>query len=145
MLLPPLLTSISGITRKRKESKTVTTISLFFFIVPLFFIWLNDHSVPVQAGRNMLNRDTINPLVFQKYSLMTPSSSVVGTNAGAVVAPTEQLLSYVPAPIISGSSSTGLSVGSSLLPIMSALGGTNLAGAAATLTPGLSDVPVTYK
>lgn len=108
----------------------------------------------LSAGRNgglggafFNTANGINPLVFHKYSLMTPSSSVVGTSAGAQFSPTEHLLSYVPAPLsLSGVPSGASSI--SPLPIMSALGATgSLASAAATLNPGanIQDVPVTYK
>ncbi len=144
----------------RNSSTTSITTSITpistFKITTCLLLLLTTTTPITSAGRNggggatFLNPGGIgiNPLVFHKYSLMTPSSSVVGTSAGAS---TEHLLSYVPAPLsaLSGSFSTSGS-GISPLPIMSALGGSaagTLAAAAATLTPGGpgNEVPVTYK
>lgn len=85
----------------------------------------------------------LNPLVLQKYSL-TPSASVVGTNAATVVAPTEQLLSYVPAPSVLGSPDPSTaSLGSiSPLPIMNAFKSLPQPAGLASLA---GDIPVTYK
>lgn len=143
----------SSTTSITTTTSTITPITTFKMTTCLLLLLTTSVT---SAGRNgggatFLNPGGgigINPLVFHKYSLMTPSSSVVGTSAGAS---TEHLLSYVPAPLsaLSGSFHTSGSI--SPLPIMSALGGGSAAGtlaaAAATLTPGGpgNEVPVTYK
>ena len=113
-----------------------------------FFLIQTQLNLLEAQGRNLFTQTStsqLNPLVFQKYSLlMSPSSSVVGTNAASanLVSPTEQLLSYVPAPM--GARNT---LAISTLPIMPALASTgSLAASALNLpTPGQSEVPVSYK
>ena len=92
------------------------------------------------AGRkNVMNN--LNPLMFQKFSL-TPSTSVVGTNAASLGQSTEHLFSYVPAPILS-SVTGGSALPVSPLPILPALNaGAALSAAAATIN---AEVPVSYK
>lgn len=88
----------------------------------------------------------LSPFLFQKYSL-TPSSSIVGTNAASVVAPTEQLLSYVPAPTLLASAAAAAGGGVSPLPLVNAfksIADANAALAASSLTAS-SSVPVTFK